>query len=501
MALEELQKKQMQQDMNSLLQSQESRLAIRLSSKVGKGLQDDKKEFYSLKAAEQENLKIAKLLQNADELKIEDVDRAKLEVTQNRNENFLFVNQEIWGGDSPLMTDIKRGVSRFENIIHEKFTKSLRNLSKDTQMQARSDLADKASSICENVINDCATYLKRGPSRLFWRKKRYESVRRLKERMSAEKAKLDRIASEEYRKNYVEDLQGTETLKDLLNHTEMRSRRAGRLKKIKDAENEKRNSALKEKANQADALYREQKEKSENIVRDKKKQEKKQTADEDRTLLVVATTMNVMANYNEEETTSFYEKIARNVDKCSEQEKKEKIEAIEKFLETLLAFDITNLNFTKLEDLYNQDFLKNRIILQGGYDCEWLIDEYESMMQKDPKLCNFSKQKLIEAKARRETLTQVASLWINLKEILNSPYSKNMDLDAMLKLSEKDLNGLMDKAMDEGNNELFQFYYQFETIRVCFTNKLTGMRMFGPGMDIADMEKQEQERLKTKYGL
>ncbi|MBQ7506938.1 MAG: hypothetical protein IJT05_06365 [Lachnospiraceae bacterium] len=466
-------------------------------------LTDKQKEFYNVQATEQENLKIASLLQNADTLNISDEDAMGLQLTRNRNDNFLFVNMERWGGDSPLMTKIKRGVAKYESAIDQKYSDSnfdemVENQNGNEVKVKKHHLADFAVSVCSEVIANCETYLQRGKSWFFWRHKRYEAVQKLKERMKKEKARLEKIEKEDFKQSFDEDLKETDRLKDLINLQAIKGRKKGRLKKIKEAENQVRNEALKQQVNDADASFMKKKNEAENGAKAILKMGKE---DGNRTYLNLVAARKLYGGYTDEQNAEFYQKISKNMSFCTEEEKKEKTKCMEDYFDTLLSFDITELNFDKLEDLFSgSNFVKMYAVIQGGMDCEPMMREYEAIMEENPELCNFTKEKLARAEARRVTLQQASSWWINLKEILNSDQSKGKDLEELLKLPYATIEKMESEA-DGDDDELSQFYIKVKTILEYSRDPDTGEKMFGPEMDIRDMEAREIERARKKYGV
>ncbi len=215
MSLTEQQKQEMKKDVFSI-QSHEERKAIRLS-RAGDKLSEEQRRLYSVSAAEQEELKIRNILDHGSELKLSEEDRMDLELRQNRNLNFLLMNNEKWGGDSLVMQEIKRLLGNYESLLHEKAAGS-----KNVE-----DLAEMAVAYCDELIRNCETYLGRGKSFFFWRKGRFDAVSELKERMLEEKKLLSGLSTQKWAGEFKHLAKTTDSLRVLMNEHAMN----GRLKK------------------------------------------------------------------------------------------------------------------------------------------------------------------------------------------------------------------------------------------------------------------------------
>ena len=226
MALSEQMKQEMKRDVFSI-QSHEERKAVQLS-KFEKKLSPEQQQLLNVNAAAQENLKIRGILSNSKELNLSEEDRTDLLLRQNRNENFLFVNQEKWGGDSPVMAAIKKQLSSYETLLHEKTSSE-----KD-----REQMADTAVSMCDAMIRNCETYLDRGKSFFFWRRSRYDSVVQLKKRIENEKKLLSEVGSKDFAEKYQRVTDETDSLRDLIAVPALK----GRLRKLKGRAKEDNNA-------------------------------------------------------------------------------------------------------------------------------------------------------------------------------------------------------------------------------------------------------------------
>ena len=71
MSLSANDKKELKREAYSITTREEQRMAIQLS-KDGSAIEENQRSFYDVNAAQQENLKISEMLQNADELRLSD---------------------------------------------------------------------------------------------------------------------------------------------------------------------------------------------------------------------------------------------------------------------------------------------------------------------------------------------------------------------------------------------------------------------------------------------
>ncbi|SFC79832.1 hypothetical protein, partial [Butyrivibrio sp. YAB3001] len=249
MALSEQQKQEMKRDVFTI-QTQEERQAVQLS-KVGEKFSEDQRRLHNVKAAERDVLKINKILNHKEELTLKDEDHMDLVLRQNRNLNFLFMNQEKWSGDSLIMQEIKKTLRSYENLLHEKTNDS----------KSREELAGTAVAFCDELVSSCEAYLSRGRSFFFWRWGRFEAVNQLKQRMLEEKRLLSNLSTNEWTKSFGHVADGADSLRDLLNEHTI----GGRLKKHQEAvkknkkadeENPEHVLERREKTKEADVTYK-----------------------------------------------------------------------------------------------------------------------------------------------------------------------------------------------------------------------------------------------------
>ena len=106
-------REQLIREKNEILNRDRHRQAIHLATQNIENMpgikesRADYRDFYTVEAAQQENVRIAKMLSNPNEITLPKEEKWDLVIAWRRNRNFLFANQEKVGGDSPLMQSIK----------------------------------------------------------------------------------------------------------------------------------------------------------------------------------------------------------------------------------------------------------------------------------------------------------------------------------------------------------------------------------------------------------
>ncbi len=486
MEMNELQKKEIKE----ITSRTEMRSAYHLADKkVHDRLQQDGKlGFYDVAQAQKENLKIGKYLHKRDELNIPKEQLYDLSLNAVRNENFLFVNMEKWTGDSKLMSDIKRGVSSYEALLRETLKGSRSEEGEPVDLNKNlADYAENAISFCDQILANCNTYLGRGRSIWIWRWSRYTAVQRLKERIEGEKKYLERVKDDRFAKKYGSIVKDDDTLLTILNSATIK----GRLKAKQEKDNQIRNQKLKTDS-----------EKVENDFQNKKKQIEEDTAavlgtkvsGEDRKMQIAATTMSVMNGYSKEETAAFFTDINKDYEKCNEEEKKKKIQRMEAFFDTLTKFDLKQLEFKTLEDLFNPEkYEKCRMITIAGADCEDMITLYQQLLNgPEKKYLSMDKAAFDEVIAKRNTLMVVAPMLDNMVKVLQNPAAEKMNLDEMQKLSTDELMERQANAWEDENLE--QLYKDLRNISFYLKDQETGETLFGAGMSIDILLQKERQK-------
>ena len=224
MSLTEQKEEELRRNLKDI-QTTEDRQAIQIS-KYQNRMTEDERRTHTIEATVQESLKIKELLANKEDLQLAPEDSVDLLFRSNRNQNFLFMNQEKWSGDSSFMRDIKLQLREYEKLIHGSVRSN----------ENREEMALAAVSLCGELIQSCEAYLSRGKSFFFWRWKRYDAVALLKERMQMEQKILQNVSSENFAEKYKEVIQGTDSLRDLMNTPAMKAK-LGRLKSRRQEQN------------------------------------------------------------------------------------------------------------------------------------------------------------------------------------------------------------------------------------------------------------------------
>ena len=465
MAISEQKQRQMRQDLNTIVNRTENRYPVRLSDSEPNpnfAMDQHQKEFHKISDAEKENLKIHDLLTNAAELHITAEQQSELKIKRNRNMNFLFVNQEKWFGDSDIMVDLKQKVEMYEHQLRGDI---------EQKPEERARRVALAIDHCDKILEGCKTYLDRGRSFFIWRWKRYESVQLLQIRIQNEREILKQIKTEGYAQKYESVASEAKNLTELLNAKATK----GKLNNKRVTRNNTLQTGLK---NAEDALAG----KRETARRDIIQQLGLKDGEADRTSMIMATTLHLVKGCSIEEAADAYKKISKDMSVCSPEEKKEKIRIMETIFQSILDFDMEQLNIKSLDELYGQKFEKCRTMTLLGHDCDVIIKEYKELMSgADKELVNFSDKKFAELVSKRETLEAVSNFYSELGKFLALTAGKPVDIDAMMKLS---IEGITQAMARETDGMQQMVYVSLLTIKTQLSDPATGEALFGVGINV-----------------
>ena len=188
--LKEFEKNQKLRDSFEEITHQQMRSVIDMKNIDKYGLSDEQRENQSLEKAQAETVKIAALLDNANEIQLTDEDKDDLMLRDNRNKNLLLVNNERSGGDSEFMTNVKNAIMSYEMEL------KYRNQTMGNGDFEETDLTDQIESAiakAQKAIEQCSLYLGRGKPFFFWRRGRYNMVKDAQARLIKEKENLEEL--------------------------------------------------------------------------------------------------------------------------------------------------------------------------------------------------------------------------------------------------------------------------------------------------------------------
>ena len=101
------------------LQTHEFRQDVRLSENEQDNLETRIRGYHTLEGARAENLRITKMLDNADEIRLEEYQKTDLKLRLRQNKNFELINSERDGGDSDEMRMVKDSIKGIDSIMRE----------------------------------------------------------------------------------------------------------------------------------------------------------------------------------------------------------------------------------------------------------------------------------------------------------------------------------------------------------------------------------------------
>ncbi|MBQ7507582.1 MAG: hypothetical protein IJT05_09670 [Lachnospiraceae bacterium] len=487
MSLNANDKKELKREAYSITTREEQRMAIQLS-KDGSSIEENQRSFYDVNAAQQENLKIVKMLQNADELQLSKEAQSDIKIAARRYANFLFMNLEKEGGesDSPLMAGIKSKLAIYEKLLDFKAT------DKDSIYAS----AESASRKCQQILDDCDTYLSRGKYFFLWRRKRYEDVSRLRARLENEKQILDRMGEVGYKKKYDDVLQTGDRLSGLLNKRAL----SGRIKRktIRDE-----NEPLKNKAMNASSSYAQ---KEDNI----KKAIRKSGLSAEYSFIKAASSMAILNGYTNEQALEYYERLIRDESDTSitEEDKEKKIKDIEKYFDSILSFDLNTLTFEKTEDLFGDKFEKCFALCNAAVCFDLVQGEYDSLVKKDAGAQGkYTPEQVAELQTKTECLKKVSMVYKKVISIMKRGNGLYTDLNVVWTTNYQSLKQKLDQnfgpeinALTEKEKEERAVAEDLCAIREALEDEKTGKLLFGREMDINGLFMAEFKKVCDRTG-
>ena len=440
----QLQRKKELNTIMTNLSSQEMRNAYSLNTE--KFNTEEQRKYYSVQAASQESVQISEILDNSDLLQLTEEDKDALTVRQNRDENFLLINNEKFTGDSPLMDNIKQNISSYErdlrdwndDVAYKKLSKiSTPSVNgeapEDTIVVSKLSIAERAQYALgkiDTIIGFCDQYLKRGRSFFFWRWGRYEAVRQAKERFVKERESMRRIAESdkladgfsELKEEYNSAANLLEALRD-----ESKLRKAAEKRKAERIRT--KNSELKEKANKfktdVDNTYSLEAAKvKEKFALDKNNMH--------RSAMMACVGLKTLSNGSDEDMFDDFENLKVDIKNCTEQQKKNKINTIEKIFQKVLEFDIEKCNITSLSDLFGPEAVKIRLLCELAQDADSFVNEYKELVKKEDPDVALNESQMNAVIAKRGALMQIAQWTYSVTNILNKDGALSVELEREL---------------------------------------------------------------------
>ena len=519
---------QLIREKNEILNRTQHRQAVHLATQDIENMSSiknsraDYREFYTVEAAQQENLRIEKMLANPDEIQLPPEEKWDLVIAARRNQNFLFANQEKRGGDSPLMQSIKEELFSYEQLLnHEVDGENLDN---------ELPVLQSAIGKCETILSLCNDYINRGRSWFIWRWKRFESVQKLRRRTENEMRILENLSNAEKLTSIKEFFTGKERISDLLNTT----RYTGKLRKKKMEERKERNKDLKDLSAAAEErIERLDTQVSERIIADRKAKTGNDKGPVPFLFHVKA--VSAMVGFGKvklEDAEKFFTIFDKNVDfdldretiehrkdyenknheealEKNKKEKQEKIKCMEQVFDVIKSFDMNRFNIRSLEDLFNENYDKclmfRRICLAG----DDMLATYRRELKKEHSEVSqkYSLEDLAEMKGRIECVKKVSVLYFNIQKILKREEAGSFDLEACFtknrsflqkEYNRADANAANGDSTDKKAEAEKLFYSDMLAIYDNLYSETRKAVAFGPGKQIHVLLTEETQAAKKE---
>ena len=187
-----------------------------------------------------------------------------------------------------------------------------------------------------------------------------------------------------------------------------------------------------------------------------------------------------------------YRSLSKNFDSCSSEEKAEKIAYLESFFEAILSFDMTQLDFSSLSDLYSERYLSNYIMVAAGHDCEEYIKQYRALLDEDDtSMLALNKELFEEVIVRREAL-EAASNWFAILDLIlqAAETEKKIKINDLIKMSQDEhIQGMA------GAENMRSIHGSLLTMKGMLGDGEGGF-LYGPGKSIAGILSNERKKRK-----
>ena len=398
-------------------------------------------EYYSLKAAQQESVKIHSLLDNAASLDLTEEETDSLVLRENRNQNFLLINNEKWGGDSEFMRDIKIRIKLYEAGLRQD-SMALAGAGEGFVQKDNVTKAKEAVSEVQQIIEACNTYLKRGPSFFFWRRGRYNAVLATKERFEQEKKILEKMTDTEkdiFKSTQKDELEAEiNAQKDLLSAMENRTKLKKNVDKKHTERVRKENEEVKELAAKP-AKYLETHNKNKDLLQEKVGNIRSRTA------MQGAVSLKLLCNTSDEEMVENYKTLAPEFDECTKEQKTKKLRMAERIFKEILSYDINKFNFGSLKDLFGPNAMKNIAMCYLAMDSDKLIEQYKKLAQNNDPDVVLTVDQVKEVEARANAMRSVSTFIDSTAAIFNTAAGISVDVEKFLTFSLDQIEELNDK--------------------------------------------------------
>ena len=440
------------------IKTQEFRTDVRLADNEQATMSPEMQQYHTVQSAIQENARIEELLQNASILQIPVEERQSLKFRVQRNSNFQLINMEKLLGDSAKMVAVKESVKEIDRILGEPMGYALE----------REDKINLAREKMEEGIRNCDIYISRGEPFWPWHKKRYRAVVATRAYMADNLEKL-KTASAAVSLNE-ELLKKEDTILDLINRPKVEFRRGKQ--DMSDIAVDTRSlthavhglGSMEYEITHFDRILK--KEHGKNNV--------------DRTTEMVAFSLmeakggvytNIIRSsetYRVLRTDLFDKSVKKEAERASKREKEAKVRLMEECFDMILKYDMSNFEFASFsETVRSPKFRENYRMAKMAFDCEIFIQDYRDLLKDDRGITlenNKKEFELIEKK--RDEMGKLTSYYDILINYYEKPAMRNIDIDALFKLSYEDLLAKYEEVSEKKDPDVIQLYTLMLNLKV-----------------------------------
>ncbi len=191
-------------------------------------IEERKDKFYSMDRVEENTLMIDQLLNNANELQLSTAQREDLGIRRNRVKDFELLNNRT-KEDSKEMRLLKEEIRNYDLLL----SWTPHNIQECMQY------CTMAQQKCEDAIERCNDYLRKGKSLRFWksnRNERYDMVKEARERYLRDKQRFTDLLEKPDMEQLMRD---GDTMLDLMNYEAIKERHQQEQERQRQAEEER----------------------------------------------------------------------------------------------------------------------------------------------------------------------------------------------------------------------------------------------------------------------
>ncbi len=200
--------------------------------------------------------------------------------------------------------------------------------------------------------------------------------------------------------------------------------------------------------------------------------------------------MEYFYNDSEEKTAERVRALEADPQSATTEQKQKMAKELESAFSVIMNFDLQEMNFDKITDIYNETYEKTAVMTAFCFDFNLIFNDYEQL-QNDPNVETLlTKEEFMEVKAKKDFIQMTNVFFGNLPDLMSQPQHEEIDAVTLLTLKEDEFWKLTEKKK---NNPVIQLYLGTAMMTASTIQKLGII----PGID---MEALYQKRRVSEFG-